>query len=104
MTSPNNAKIQRLNGKSIQQIVNVVRLRMYENPQRLKEEIIVENDFEIEKGETKLSKNKIRKLQFKVKQVKNVQKNKRGLKYLIKWKEYSRSMNSWEFEKNLQCD
>ena len=48
---------------------------------------MVDNNFKIEKEDQELKKAEIRELQFEVEQVKNVWKNKDGLKYLIKWKD-----------------
>ena len=65
---------------------------------------MVDDNFEIEMEDQELKKARIRELQFEVEQVKNIRENKDGLKYLIKWKRYSQSVNSWEPARNLRCD
>jgi hypothetical protein len=93
MTSPNNAKLQRMNWKAFKQIVNVTCLKLYKNPERSREELFLEDDFDIESEEDKMEIDKQME-NYEVDKIVDMKKEHGNEWYLIQWKNYSNNINS----------
>jgi hypothetical protein len=93
----NNAKLQKMNWKALQQIVNVTRLRLYQNLERSKEKLFLEDRFDIEKEKDQMEFEQIEN--FEVDRIMDMKKEQRKKWYFMRWRRYSGDMNSWELER-----
>jgi Chromo (CHRromatin Organisation MOdifier) domain len=121
MTSPVNVKLQRLNKRTLKQVVHIARLKLYEGPQKPKEELWLEDeDFDMdrdleeegkrkeirigenEEGEDEMETDETR--DYEVERIEGVANKGGKRQYLVRWRGYSDDLNSWEPLENLNCD